>query len=178
MPKKNFPLSKVNQLLEHGPVLMLSTSFKEETNVMALSWHMMIGFTPPILACVVKKQRHSFNLLKKSKECVLSIPTVELAKKVVEVGNTSGSKVNKFEEFPLLEEPASKVKAPLLTECYANLECKVIDMKMVEKYNMFILEVVKVWIRPTKKAPRTIHHCGNGVFVVDGDVIKLTSKKK
>jgi flavin reductase (DIM6/NTAB) family NADH-FMN oxidoreductase RutF len=178
MPKKNFPLSKVYQLLEPGPVLMLTTSLKGEANVMTMSWHMMIDFTPPILACVVSDQNYTFNALKKTKECVLNIPTVELAKKVVEVGNTSGSKVNKFEKFHLAEEPASKVKAPLLTECYASLECKVIDMKMAAKYNMFILEVVKAWTRPAKKAPRTIHHCGNGVFVVDGDVIKLPSKKK
>jgi len=63
-------------------------------------------------------------------------------------------------------------------ECYANLECKVIDMKMSKKYNIFILEVVKAWHRPLKKRPRMIHHCGNGVFVVDGAVLKLPSKKK
>jgi hypothetical protein len=51
-------------------------------------------------------------------------------------------------------------------------------MKMATKYNIFILEVVKAWIRPTRKKPKMIHHCGQGVFVIDGKTIKLTSKKK
>ena len=66
----------------------------------------------------------------------------------------------------------------MIGECYANLECKVIDMSMAAKYNIFILEVVKAWIATSKKRQRTIHHCGNGVFMVDGKVIKLPSKKK
>jgi flavin reductase (DIM6/NTAB) family NADH-FMN oxidoreductase RutF len=77
-----------------------------------------------------------------------------------------------------MKEPALQVQAPLLSECYANLECRVIDMEMAAKYNIFILEVIKAWIRPAKKRVRTIHHCGRGVFVVDGKVIHFLSKKK
>jgi flavin reductase (DIM6/NTAB) family NADH-FMN oxidoreductase RutF len=35
-----------------------------------------------------------------------------------------------------------KVKAPLIEECFANFECKVIDTKLIPKYSLFILEVV------------------------------------
>jgi flavin reductase (DIM6/NTAB) family NADH-FMN oxidoreductase RutF len=73
---------------------------------------------------------------------------------------------------------ACQVAVPLVGECYANMECKVIDMKMATKYNIFILEVLKAWITPSKKRPLTIHHNGNGVFTVDGKVIKTVSKKK
>jgi flavin reductase (DIM6/NTAB) family NADH-FMN oxidoreductase RutF len=176
--KKLFPLSEVYRLLEPGPVVMVTTSLKGQANVMTMSWHMMIDFEPPIVACVISEQNYTCAFLKKTKECVINIPTVKLAEKVVGVGNTSGSRVNKFEKFHLSQEPASLVEAPLLCECYANLECRVIDMKMVKKYNMFILEVVKAWIRPTKKRPLTIHHCGKGSFVVDGDVVTFPSKKK
>lgn len=178
MAKKSIPLSEVYRLLEPGPVVMVTTARKDEVDVMTMSWHMMIDFEPPILGCVISDQNHTFNILKETKECVINIPTVEMAAKAVAVGNTSGRKVDKFEKFHLLQEPASYVKAPLLSECYANLECKVIDMKMVAKYNIFILEVIKAWTRPTRKRPRMIHHCGKGVFVVDGDIIELPSKKK
>lgn len=178
MKKKSFPQSKVYQLLEPGPVVMLSTSLYGKTNIMTMSWHMMIDFVPPILGCVISDQNYTFNILKKTKECVINIPTVELAAKVVGVGNTTGDKVDKFEKFHLTPLAADHVKAPLIAECYANLECKVIDMKMAKKYNIFILEVGKAWISPIKKRPRTIHHCGNGIFTVDGKVIKLPSKKK
>ena len=178
MVKKSFPLSRVYQLLEPGPVVMVSTSRKGKANVMAMSWHMMIDFEPPILACVISNRNYTFNILKETKECVINIPTVELASKVVGVGNVSGSRVDKFKKFNLTQEVASEVKAPIISECYANLECKVIDMKMAQKYNIFILEVLKAWITPSKKRPQTIHHCGNGVFTVDGKIITLPSKKK
>ena len=105
---------------------------------------------------------------------MLNIPTVELAKKAVKVGILAA---NKFKMFELSSEPASEVEAPLLTECYANLECKVIDTKLTTKYNIFILQVLKAWIRPTKKKPRMFHHCGKGVFVTDGEVFKLPFSK-
>ncbi|MBS0653428.1 MAG: flavin reductase family protein [Verrucomicrobia bacterium] len=178
MKKKMLPLSQVYKLLEPGPVTMVTTCFKGKANVMTMSWHMMVDFEPPILACVISDQNFTFDILKKTKECVINIPTLESAKKAVEVGNVSGGKIDKFEKFHLAQEAASQVSAPLLSDCYANLECKVIDMKMAEKYNIFILEVVKAWVRPSKKRPRTIHHCGKGVFVVDGETIKLPSKMK
>ncbi len=178
MTKKSIPLSQVYRLLEPGPVVMVTTADEDKANVMTMSWHMMIDFEPPILGCVISDQNATFKVLKKTKECVINIPTVALAAKVVGVGNTSGRTVDKFEKFQLAKEEASQVKAPLLTECYANLECKVIDMKMAAKYNIFILEVLKAWIRPAKKRARMIHYCGKGVFVVDGEIFKLPSRKK
>lgn len=178
MKKKSFPLSKVYQLLEPGPVIMVTTADKGKANVMTMSWHMMIDFEPPLVGIVMSDRNFSFNILKKTKECVINIPTVELAATVVAVGNTSGATTDKFKKFDLAQEDALYVKAPMLNACYANLECKVIDMKMAKKYNIFILEVVKAWIAPSKKRHRTIHHCGKGVFTVDGKIIKLPSKKK
>ncbi len=178
MVKKALPLSKVYQLLEPGPVVMVSTARKEKANVMTMSWHMMIDFEPPMVACVISNRNYTFEILKETKECVINIPTEDLAEQVVGVGNISGKRVDKFKKFQLTQEPAELVQAPLIKECFANLECRVTDMKMTEKYNIFILEVVKAWITPSKKRPRTIHHWGNGVFVADGKEFKLPSKKK
>ncbi|MBY0353250.1 flavin reductase family protein [Candidatus Babeliales bacterium] len=178
MKKKILPLSKVYQLLEPGPVVLVSTVRKGVPNIMTMSWHMMVDFEPPLVAIVMSNRNYSFKNLSTSKECVINIPSVELAKTVVGIGNTCGSKVNKFEKFGLTAVPASLVDVPMVGECFANLECKVVDTKMAEKYNIFILEVVKGWVSVGKKRVRTIHHQGNGVFVVDGEVIRLRSGKK
>jgi flavin reductase (DIM6/NTAB) family NADH-FMN oxidoreductase RutF len=127
---------------------------------------------------VVSNRNYSFNLLKKSKECVINIPTVELAKKAVACGNCSGRTVDKFKKFHLTPSAASSVKAPLIGECYANLECRLIDASQATKYNLFILQVLKAWIDPSKKNPRTIHHRGNDDFMVSGRTIKISSKMK
>lgn len=178
MSKKPFPLSKVYGLLEPGPVVLVTTVGKDRPNIMAMSWHTMIDFEPPIVGCVISNRNYSFDLLKANKECVINIPTVELAEKVVGCGNTSGSNVDKFKKFGLTPVAASCVKAPLIDECYASLECKVVDGKMVAQYNFFILEVLKAWIDPSMKHPRTIHHLGKGSFMVAGETIKLPSKMK
>lgn len=178
MAKKSFPLSKVYGLLEPGPVVMVTTSRNGKPNIMTMSWHTMMEFEPPLVGCVISNRNYSFGLLKATKECVINIPTMEIAEKVVGCGNASGANVNKFKKFGLTPESASQVGAPLIEECYANLECRVVDTKMVAEYCFFILEVIKAWIDPTVKNPRTIHHLGRGNFMVAGDRIKLKSKMK
>lgn len=122
-----------------------------------------------------KCENYSFETLKATGECVINIPTVELAEKVVDCGNTSGRQVDKFKTFGLTAIPATVVKAPLIAECHAHLECKVIDRKLVPRYNFFVLEVVKAWIDSRRKPLRTMHHQGEGVFLVAGRTIKLPS---
>src|SRR5271157_2338970 len=176
--KRSFPLSKVYGLLEPGPVVLVSTARKGRPNIMAMSWHTMIEFEPPLVACVVSDRNYTFGILKATKECVINIPTVELAAKVVGCGNTSGEKTDKFATFRLTPAAAGRVQAPLIDECYANLECKVVDTRMTAKYCLFIVEVVKAWIDPTVKHPRTIHHLGRDNFMVAGRTIKLPSRMK
>jgi flavin reductase (DIM6/NTAB) family NADH-FMN oxidoreductase RutF len=175
---KNLPLSKVYQLLEPGPVVLLTTARKGHANIMTLSWHMMVEFEPPLIACVVSNRNHSFAALRATRECVIAIPAVELASKVVEVGNCSGRTVEKFARFGLTPAPAEHVAAPLVAECFANLECKVADTRFVNKYSIFVLEVLKAWIDPAQKNPKTIHHHGYGTFAVDGEMIKLKSRMR
>lgn len=176
MKKKVFPLAKAYQLLEPGPVVWVSTSHGGKDNVMTMSWQMMLDFVPPTFACVIDARAFTFGLLKKSKECVINIPTADMVKTVVGVGSTTGAKIDKFKKFKLTKEPASLVQAPLIGECYANLECKVIDMHLAETYNVFFLEIVKAWITTSKKVQRTLHHRGNGYFAVDGKIVHVPFK--
>lgn len=176
--KRALPLARVYSLIEPGPVVLVTTARKGRPNIMTLAWHTMIEFEPPLIGCVISERNHTFGILKATKQCVINIPTVELGMQVVGCGNTSGRTVDKFEKFGLTPAAASQVEPPLIAECYANLECKVIDAKLATKYNFFILEVVKAWIDPAKKHPKTIHHLGKDVFMVAGKTIRLPSKMK
>jgi flavin reductase (DIM6/NTAB) family NADH-FMN oxidoreductase RutF len=173
---KDLALSKVYQLLEPGPVVLLTTARKGHANIMTLSWYMMVEFEPPLIACVVSNANYSFVALRATKECVIAIPALELAPKVVGVGNCSGRDVDKFKRFGLTPAPAKRVAPPLVAECFANLECKVVDTRLVNEFNLFILEVLKAWTDPAQKHPKTIHHHGYGRFAVDGEMIKLKSR--
>ena len=178
MAKRCYPQSKVYGLLEPGPVVLMSTSHKGKINAMALSWHTMMEFEPPLVGCVVSSNDFSFKALKTTGQCVLNLPTVELAAQVVGCGNTHGDQIDKFETFGLTPVKAALVDAPLISECYANLECRLVDKRLMNRYNFFVLEVVKAWIDPACKAPKTLHHRGRGVFMVAGEQIRLPSRMK
>src|SRR5207253_1383169 len=135
----------VYQLLEPGPVVLLTTSRNGRANVMTMSWHMMVEFEPPLVACVVSDANHSFAALRATRECVIAVPAVELASKVVAIGNSTGREIDKFATFGLTPRPAEHVAPPLVAECFANLECRVTETRLINRYNLFIVEVVKAW---------------------------------
>ena len=173
---REMALSQVYRLLEPGPVVLLTTSRAGRDNVMAMSWHMMVEFTQPLVACVVSDADYSFAALRATRECVIAIPVAKLAKTVVAIGNCSGRATDKFAAFGLTRVPARRVAAPLVAECIANLECKVADTRFVRRYDLFILEVVQAWRDPTQRNAKTIHHRGRGEFSVDGETIKFASR--
>ena len=178
MAKRTYPLGKVYGLLEPGPVVLVSTARKGQANIMTMSWHTMMEFEPPLIGCVISGRNASFDTLRAAKECVINIPTAELAKQVVGVGNCSGETVDKFARFGLTPVAAKEVQAPLIKECYASLECRVADTRLVNRYNFFILEVVRAWVDTSIKHPQTLHHRGNGEFVVANETIRLRSAMK
>jgi flavin reductase (DIM6/NTAB) family NADH-FMN oxidoreductase RutF len=157
-------------------VVLLTTARKGRANVMTMSWHMMVDFEPPLVACVVSSANFSFAALRTTRECVIAMPAVKMAEQVVAVGNCSGRDVDKFAAFGLTRLPGERVAAPLIAECFANLECKVADTRLVNTYNLFVLEVLNAWTDTRQKSPKTIHHRGYGTFVVDGETIKLKSR--
>lgn len=178
MAKRSFPLARVYTLLEPGPVTLLTTAGRDGPDVMAMSWHTMLEFAPPLVGCVISNRDYSYGRVKRSRECVLNIPTAELAAAVVGCGNTTGAEVDKFARFGLTAKPAKQVAAPLIDECYASLECRVFDTRAVNRYGFFVLEVVQAWIDAAVAEPRTLHHRGRGAFMVAGETIKLPSKMK
>jgi flavin reductase (DIM6/NTAB) family NADH-FMN oxidoreductase RutF len=178
MAMKQLVLSKVYQFIEPGPVVLLTTASKGRANVMTMSWHMMVEFEPPLIACVVSEGDFSFAALRSTREAVIAIPARFLADKVVKVGNCSGRTTDKFEKFGLTPVAASQVSAPLIKECFCNLECRVVDTRLVRRYNLFILQVLKAWVDPRQRQPKTIHHRGYGSFAVDGAIIALNSRMR
>jgi len=173
--KTPLPLADVYALLEPGPVLLLGTADDGRANLMPLSWHCMLEFEPPLVGCVVSAANFSFAALEATGECVLNVPTVELAEQVVGCGNCSGREMDKFARFALTAEPSAKVAPPRLAECFASLECRVADRQLVGRYDFFILEVLQAWHDPSVSAPRTLHHRGFGTFMVAGEELSLPS---
>jgi flavin reductase (DIM6/NTAB) family NADH-FMN oxidoreductase RutF len=170
-------LGRVYRLIEPGPVVLLATARRGRPNVMTMSWHMMVEFTPPRLACVVSDRNHSFAALRATRECVVAVPPAAMARKVVAIGNCSGRDTDKFARFGLSTRPAREVAPPLIEDCFANLECRVVDTRLVNAHGLFVLEVLRAWIDPARRDAKTLHHQGWGRFAVDGRVLRLASGK-
>ena len=130
-------------------------------------------FEPSLIGCYIFEGNHSFEMLRRSRECVTNIPTVDIKDVVVGVGNSTGANMDKFAKFKLTAVAGRKVAAPLIAECYANFECKLADSSFIGKYRFFIWEVVKAHVAVTPKYPRTLHYRGDGVFMVSGRHISM-----
>jgi flavin reductase (DIM6/NTAB) family NADH-FMN oxidoreductase RutF len=174
--KKNLPLAEVRRHLEPGPIVLVTSSWKQQRNIMTMGWHTVMEFTPSLVGCIIASGNHSFELIRQSGECVINIPTVDLIDEIVGIGNCSGTEVDKFQRFGLTAAKAEKVTAPLIPECFANLECRLFDKKMIAKYNYFIFEVVKAHVAVAPKYPATVHYAGDGIFKVSDRTISRRSK--
>lgn len=169
---KRMNIDKAFTLIEPGPVVLVTTYDGKRNNIMTISWTMVVDFTP-MFAMTTGEWNYSFAALRKRRECVIAIPTVDLIDKVVGVGTCSGSDTDKFEKFGFTPMKGKRVGAPLIKECLANIECRVVDI--VRKHNIVVLEGVAAHFDGSRREKRTIHAIGDGIFTVDGR--KLNRRK-
>ncbi|MGE5161061.1 MAG: flavin reductase family protein [Betaproteobacteria bacterium] len=162
---RRLKLGKAFTLVEPGPVVLVTTHDGSRGNVMTISWTMVVDFTP-VFAITTGEWNHSFGALRDRRECVVAIPTVDMLDTVVGIGTCSGADTDKFARFGLTAVPGRFVKAPLIKECLANIECRVVDI--VRKHNIVVLEGVAAWVDSARKEKRTLHAVGDGTFIVDG----------
>lgn len=174
--KRDFPVSDVRRFLEPGPIVLVSSAWKGRTNIMTMGWHMIMEFTPSRIGCYITSGNHSFEMIRRSRECVINIPEAHLGEQVAGIGTTTGAEIDKFQEFGLTPKTGEAVEAPLIAQCHANFECKVTDTSLTGKYSLFVLEVVKAHVAASPRYPKTIHYRGDGLFMVAGRNISLKDK--
>jgi flavin reductase (DIM6/NTAB) family NADH-FMN oxidoreductase RutF len=167
--KKDFPVSQVRRFLEPGPIVLVSSAHRGRTNIMTMGWHMIMEFEPSLIGCYIWSENFSFELIRKSRECVFNVPTVDIAETVVRIGNSSGRDIDKFAAFGLTKVAGTKVATPLIAECFANFECRLADARMIKRYSLFVFEVVKAHVATAPRYPRTLHYRGDGVFMISGE---------
>jgi flavin reductase (DIM6/NTAB) family NADH-FMN oxidoreductase RutF len=158
-------LSKAFTLLESGPVVLVTTHDAQKDNVMTISWTMVLDFTA-VFAIATGDWNYSFASLRKNRECVIAIPTIDLLDTAIRIGTCSGKNTDKFAKFKLTRVRAKLVRAPLIKECLANIECKVIDI--VKKHNIVVLQAVAAYVDSARREKRVMHAVGDGTFIVDG----------
>ena len=162
---RQLKLGRAFTLLEPGPVVLVTTHDGGKDNIMTISWTMVLDFTP-LFAITTGEWNYSFKALKKTRECVIAIPTVDMLDRVVGIGTCSGADTDKFEKFGLTPVRGRFVKPPLIKECLANIECRVVDI--LKKHNIVVLQALAAYFDTSRKEKRTLHAVGDGTFIVDG----------
>ena len=171
----DFPVDQARRYLEPGPVLLVSSAWKGQRDIMTLGWHAVMEFSPSLVGCMISSANHSFGLIRNSGECVLNLPTVDLIDTVARIGNCSGADLDKFETFGLTAGLADVVAAPLIEDCHAAFECRLHDDALVDRYNFFVFEIVKARAAVRPVHPKTLHYMGDGTFMVAGEILERKS---
>lgn len=180
--RRPVPLAKACRLLNHGPTVLVSAAHDGRRNVMAAAWVMPLDFDPPKVAAVIDKSAFTRGLVEASGCFALSVPTRALIDRVHALGNASGRRDDKFAHFGVATFPATRIDAPLVEDCVAWLECRVLPEPAIQqRYDLFVAEVVAAQADERvfrdgrwafDGAPddmRTIHHVAGGHFLVSGE---------
>lgn len=162
---KNVPLNRAFTLIEPGPVVLVATHGQHGDNVMTVSWTMALDFAPRF-ALATGPWNFSFAALRETGECVIATPTIDLLDVVVGVGTCSGAQIDKFARFCLTRAKARHVAAPLIVDCLANIECRVVEW--IERHNIIVLEGLAAYVDDERAEKRLIHAVGDGHFIADG----------
>lgn len=167
------PLNKAFTLIEPGPVVLVTTMDGQKRNIMTITWTMAMAFSPRF-AITTGEWNHSYAALRKTRECVVAIPTVDMLDTVVGIGTCSGADTDKFARFGLTPISGEVVNAPLIRECWANMECKVVDI--ITEHCIVVLDAVAAYVDETRPEKRTLHAVGDGTFIVDGERLSRRSE--
>ena len=76
--KQDFPVHQARRYLEPGPIVLVSSLSKGRTNIMTMGWHMVLEFSPSLVACLISRGNHSHRMIRDSGECVINLPTTKL----------------------------------------------------------------------------------------------------
>jgi len=176
-------LTKAFRLLNHGPTTIITSAHHGKVNIMAAAWVCALDFNPPKVTVVIDSKTYTRELIEAEGTFAINLPCVQQIEMVKKVGSISGHDfpdTDKFSEYGIETFAAQKISAPLVKDCVAWLECKIIpEPHNQNTYDLFIAEVVAAhanervfsdghWHFDGHDELRTIHHIAGGVFYATG----------
>lgn len=179
----NIPLEKATRLVNHGPVVMVSTTDGQRPNACAIAWCMPYSKKPAWVALKIGKSHLTWDNLMATEDLVINVPSAEQVEAVLKVGRVKGREVSdKLALAGLAPLPSEQVGPPRIAGCVAWLECRLVRRELAEADGIVLAEVVAAAAADgafredgtldTERFP-TLHHLGGDRFVADGRIIDL-----
>ncbi|MCX5716196.1 MAG: flavin reductase family protein [Candidatus Omnitrophica bacterium] len=141
--KIDIPLNKANRLINSGQVIMVSSAYEKRASIITLAWNMPLSHNPPLMAICLTKKRFTYELMKRSGEFVVNVPSTDLIDEMWYCGTHSGRDIDKFKETDLTAQRANKLTtAPIIKECIGHLECRIKDEKDAGDHVIVIGDII------------------------------------
>lgn len=127
------------------PVVLVTAAAEGfRLNMITIAWTGIVNSEPPMVYVSIRPSRHTYEMVRRSGEYVINVPSVDQVRQTDYCGVVSGRDVDKFKETGLTPVPAAHVKAPLIKEFPVNLECRVVETVKLPTHDVFIGEVLAV----------------------------------
>jgi len=183
--KKQIELSKAKWLVEPGCVVLVTSGTMKNANVMTFSWQTPVNNADPCLVLLVMNHiRYSYKLIKQNRELAINVPGEELLEQTHFVGTVTGRNIDKFKESGLTPIPAKMAEPPLIEECAAHLECRVVETFKMQTHDLLVCKVVRAvadtelfdgkWI---PERFHTLHYLGGNKYGLMERAIEARGKK-
>ena len=182
MSKREIEVEKATRVLNAGGVVLVTASFEGKDTITPVAWNVPVSKDPPLVLVAISPERFVYSLIKGSGEFGVNLPSEALLEKVYFCGRRSGREVDKFKATGLTRLKARFIKAPLIKECIANIECKVMNIYPAGDHELFVGKVLRVVVdrgvfdgrlMVENSRCRTLHHLGGSVFAVLGRVVSV-----
>jgi flavin reductase (DIM6/NTAB) family NADH-FMN oxidoreductase RutF len=119
-----------------------------QPNIIAIAWLVPVSVSPPLMGLSIRPTRHSYKLIQATGEFVINVASYEIAQQVLFCGRRSGRDVDKFAATGLTPGQARLVRPPIIEECIAHLECRVVQDVEAGDHHLVIGEVLAAYTQP------------------------------
>jgi len=179
--KVEIPRDKSTRLLSSGNVILVTSAYKEKSNIVTLAWKTPLSHKPPLVGISIANTHFSSELIEKSEEFIINIPDINLLERVVFCGKVSGRDVDKFKETKLTPLRANRLtKTPLIAECIGNLEVTLKDIRGFGDHKFFVGEIIYAQVEEglfnqtwDVDKTRLIYHLGGSSFTSSNKMIQI-----
>ncbi len=183
--KKKVKLNLCHRLINHGATVLVTSNYREKSNVLAIAWQSPLSYNPPLFGICVNKGHWSKELIEKGKEFTINIPSKKIIDRVHYCGSISGKNVSdKFKQAGLKKTKGIFVKSPIIKECFGHIECKVKDKFAIGDHILFVGRPLLCLVDDELfnkylniEEIKTLHHLGGNRYTYPARVIAAEKVK-
>jgi len=180
--KKELPIEQAIRLINHGPLVLVTSTYKDKTDIISVAWQTPVSISPLLIAISINQSSLSSEFIEKGEEFAINVPPVSLLEKVIFCGAHSGRDMDKFDQTGLTPLKAHLIRSPLIEECIGHIECQLYNRQTVGDHNLFIGGVVSAsvdedkfdgYLKADMEGAKTLHHLGGNFFLSSGKLISV-----